>query len=47
MCLRDSPNPFSPGIVWPHTLVATTCSSRMPNSLPSSRPVSTSLSPPL
>ena len=47
MCLRDRPWPFSPGIVLPLTLVATTYSSRIPNSLGSSRPVSTSLSPPL
>ena len=47
MCLRDSPWPFSPGIVLPWTLVATTYSSRMPNSLRSSRPVRTSLWPPL
>ena len=47
MCLRDRPWPFSPGIVRPLTLVATTYSSRIPNSLGSRRPVSTSLSPPL
>ena len=47
MCLRESPRPFSPGIVWPWTLVATTYSSRIPNSLRSRRPVMISLSPPL
>jgi hypothetical protein len=45
-CLRPSPRPFSPGIVWPCTFVATTYSSRV-KSLRSSLPVSTSLSPPL
>ena len=31
MCLRESPPPFAPGIVWPCTFVATTYSSRIPN----------------
>ena len=47
MCLRDRPPPFSPGIVFMNTLVASTYSSRIPNSLCSSRPVTTSLCPPL
>ena len=47
MCLRDSPAPFWPGIVRPFTLVATTYSSRVPNSLLSSRPVSSSLCAPV
>ena len=29
MCLRQRPRPFSPGIVWPWTFVATTSSSRV------------------
>ena len=47
MCLRERPRPFSPGIVWPCTLVATTYSSRISNSLRRSLPVITSLWPPL
>jgi hypothetical protein len=47
MCLRESPRPFSPGIVAPCTLVATTYSSRIPNISRSSRPVTSSLWPPL
>ena len=47
MCLRERPEPFSPGIVGMNTLVARTYSSRIPNSLGSSRPVTTSLWPPL
>ena len=45
MCLRDSPRPFGPGVIWPCTFVATTTSSREMN-LRSSRPVATSLVPP-
>jgi len=55
MCLRDRPWPFSSrpgpgsgrpvGLTGMNTLVATTTSSRL-NSLPSSRPVATSLAPP-
>ena len=45
MCLRDSPPPFSPGVIGMNTLVATTTSSRLRN-LGSSRPVATSLAPP-
>ncbi len=44
MCLRDSPRSFSPSDIGLNTLVATTTSSRR-NSLPSSRPVITSLVP--
>ena len=47
MCLRESPRPFSPGIVRPWTFVATTYSSRMPKSFFSRLPVTTSLWPPL
>ena len=47
MCLRESPRPFSPGIVRMRTFVATTYSSRMPKSRGRTRPVTTSLSPPL
>jgi hypothetical protein len=44
MCLRDSPPPFSPGVIGMNTLVATTTSSRLRN-LGSRRPVATSLAP--
>ena len=44
MCLRESPAPFSPGVMGMNTLVATTTSSRLRN-LGSSRPVATSLAP--
>ena len=44
MCLRLRPRPFSPGIVWPWTFVATTSSSRV-RSFFRSRPVTTSLWP--
>ena len=43
MCLRDRPRPFSPGMVGKCTFVATTYSSRMPNSRCKMRPVTTSL----
>ena len=45
MCLRDSPPPFSPGVIGMKTLVATTSSSRLRN-FGSRRPVATSLAPP-
>ena len=44
MCLRESPPPFSPGVIGMKTLVATTISSR-PRNLGSKRPVATSLAP--
>ena len=46
MCLRERPTPFSPGIVRIRTFVAITSSSRL-RSFGSTRPVTTSLSPPL
>src|SRR4029453_3252453 len=45
MCLRDSPPPFSPGVIGMNTLVAITTSSRL-SSFPTRRPVATSLAPP-
>ena len=47
MCLRERPTPFSPGIVRIRTFVAITSSSRLESSFGSTRPVMTSLSPPL
>ena len=44
MCLRDRPLAFSSSPIGMNTLVATTTSSRW-KSLPSSRPVATSLAP--
>ena len=44
MCLRDSPPPFSPGVIGMNTFVATTISSRLRN-FGRMRPVATSLAP--
>ena len=44
MCLRDSPRPLGPGVIWPWTLVAITASSRERN-FGTRRPVATSLAP--